>query len=349
MPYSKETGVSHISEIKNILKKKDAITYLSSNALSLFEIYWVKSNGNKLKVHSEGVVLSPKNLKRIMDAPASFEFIWKVDTEWIIDGIEQVEKLIALGSQKPQDLIAMDDWRVEFINWIGPALWHAENEKIRYLDLVVLTMSILEIKSKDFYTGYDDLPLEVQARNLVVGSTISLFGIIIGYNDLLLIEDIFKTFIYLDYIYSNDSWTQRESTCLQKINQNGIHSLGPIEKEDLKESIVSSLEMGQQIVKENLNNPYIADYLKWSLEDFKGNGLAIKVKMNEMSDLELLITLVLQGIQYEENLLSKKIGLNLNTLFLGEVNLSDRMRRVVTSSIQVANQRNNNFLKISGL
>jgi len=349
VPYSKETEVSYISEIKNILKKKDAITYLSSNALSLFEIYWVKSNGNKLKVHSEGVVLSPKNLRRIIDAPSSFEFVWKIDTEWIIEGIEHVEKLIALESQKPQDLIAMDDWRVEFINWIGPALWHGGNEKVRYLDLVVLAMSILDIKSKDFYIGFDDLPLEVQARNLVVGSTISLFGIMIGYNDLLFVEDIFKTFIYLDYIYNDDSWTQQESTYLKKINQNGIHSLGPVEKENLKESIVSSLEKGQQIVKENLNNPYIADYLIWSLEDFKGNGLSIKVKMNEMSDLELLITLVLKGIQYDENLLSKEVGRNLNTLFLGGVNLSDRMRRVVTSSIQIANQRNNNFLKISGL
>ncbi len=349
MPYSKETGVSYISEIKNILKKKDSIAYLRSNALCLFEIYWVKSNGNKLKIHSEGVVLSPKNLKRIMDAPASFEFIWKIDTKWIIDGIEYAEKLIALESQRPQDLIAMDDWRVEFINWISPALWHGENEKVNYLDLVVLAMSILDIKSKDFYIGFDDLPLEVQARNLMVGSTISIFGIMIGYNDLLLIEDLFKTFIYLDFIYSDDSWTQRESACLKKINQKGIHSLGPTEKESLKESIVSSLEKGQQIVKENLNNPYIADYLKWSLEDFKGNGQSLKVKMNEMSDLELLITLVLQGVQYDEKLLSKQIGSNLNTLFLGGVNLSDRMRRVVTSSIQVANQRNNNFLKISGL
>ena len=336
-------------EIKNILKKKDPIAYLGSNALSLFEIYWVKSNGSKLKVHSEGIILSPKNVKRILDAPASFEFIWKVDTEWIIEGIEHVEKLRALEAQRPQDLIIIDEWRVEFINWIGQALWHGENEKIKYLDLVVLAMSILEIKSNDFPIGFDNLPLEVQARNLVVGGTICLFGVMIGYNDLLLVEDIFKTFLYLDYIYNDDSWTHRESTYLKRINDNGIHSLSNSEKENLKERIISSLEIGQQILKENLNNPYIADYLKWSLEDFKGNGLSIKVKMNEMSDLELLISLVLQGIQYDEGLLLKAIGANLNALFLGEVNVSDRMRRVVTSSIQVANQRNNNFLKISGL
>ena len=88
---------------------------------------------------------------------------------------------------------------------------------------------------------------------------------------------------------------------------------------------------------------------KFSIEDYFGNGLLRNVKMNECNDLELLVILISNNINKESFALSELIERKFNDLFISEKNKSDRIRRVISSTVHSASVKNNNFLKITGL
>ncbi len=322
---------------------------LSRVPLILFDVMWVKSNGKKVKLHSCGSFLDESKIEKIINRPKAFEFEWAINFTWLEEGLQLFERLIVLNDSRPQDLIGIDEWRIEFINWASPGLWYGDIEDIRFLDFVAFIMLILNISSEDFYEGFDRLPEEVQTRNVVISSTIVLFALMVGYTDINLLKDMFKTFLFVDYVYCDENWTNEEKELLSKINSEGLSQLNTVEREFIKEKYKKANLKARKSILEKIENTFVEKYLDWSLENFEGTGLFHQVNMHEMSDLDLLVLLALQGIKYEKDTLEKRIERRLNDLVVENINLSDRLRRVISSSIQVASERNNNFLKISGL
>ncbi len=335
--------------MKTLLAKKDGPQYLSRIPIALFDVYWLKSNGTKLKIHAMGSFISEKKINRLLDKPESFEFDWKVNGSWIIEGLNMLAQLTEIESERPQDLKAMDDWRVDFINWASPSLWYGDVTDVSFLDLFVLMSSFLGITKDDFYEGFDFLSNEVQARNLVVASTLTFLSLLVGYMDVNFLKDAFRTFLYLDFLYSEGSWEQREHEVIQKVMKAGVEELNDEEKGVVRKSYLAAAKKAAKLIEGKLHYPYVAQYLNWVMEDFKGEGVELKIKMNEMSDFELMVLLLVKGIGHEENLLEKNIERNINEVVVDSMNLSDRIRRVISSAVQVASEKNTNFLKISGL
>lgn len=335
--------------MKTFLEKKDALQFLERLPLALFDIYWIKSNGSKVKVHSMGSFISEKKISRIINSPESFDFVWKTNTGWILEGLEQFEKINELSVQRPPDLIALEQWRIDFINWASPSLWYGDVTDISYLDLVILMSIFLEIGIDDFYDGFDKLPCEIQGRNLVIASSLCFLGLVIGHCEQGYLTDLYRIFLYVDYLFSDEHWAQSDYDLIHKVNLAGLDQLSNDEKELLKESYMDSANQGQQIILNTLNYKFSAEYLKWGLEDFRGAGLELKVKMNEMSDFELIMILLLRGVSYDKNILGRAVERTIYELVVGPMNLSDRIRKVILSSVQVASERNSNFLKIAGL
>ncbi len=336
-------------DIKNLFIKKDGAQLLGRIPIAFFDVYWIKANGMKRKIHGHGSFLSEKKINRILEKPESFEFDWKVNIEWLVEGLTHFEKLQELESQRPQDLNAIDEWRVDFINWASPSLWYGDVSEVIFLDLFALMSSYLNINNKNFYEGFDGLPTEIQERNLTISCTLSYLSILIGYVDINFLRDSFLTFLYLDFLYSENTWEQREHEIIQKVNFEGTSVLSEEEKNILKNGYLNYTKKAKAMLEENLTYSYVGDYLRWAMEDFQGHGVDLKVKMNEMSDFELLVILLVKGFHYEDCLLEKNIERMINEMVVDSVNLSDRIRRVISSSVQVASERNTNFLKISGL
>jgi len=317
--------------------------------LTFFEVYLVKSDGKKLKMHNAGIYLAPNKVEKILNRPESFEFIWKIQIEWIIEGLKLFDQYLELEDQSPQSLIEIDDWRVNFINWASPTLWYGDVEDITYLDLSALMFLALSISGEDFPNSFEDFSTEVQMRNIVIASGITLFSIIVGYTDSKLLQDLARTFLYFDTIFGDKSWTHQQQLALINLNKQGVDKITHEEVKIIKDSYFIHAKRASKELASYLTFPDVAQYLIWATENLKGDGIELKIKMNEMSDLELIIILVIQGIKYDENLFYKNIKRNLNDLVVDSMNLSDRIRRVISSSIQTASKLNNNFMKISGL
>ena len=317
--------------------------------LTLFDVYWVKSNGKKLKVHNRASFLNEVKIQKLKKHPEVFEYEWELNLAWLEEGLSFFAKLNDLNEQMPPDLILIDEWRVDFINWATPGLWYGDIEDIKFLDFVSLISIGLESSEEDFYEGFDQLSDEVQSRNISIASTICFFALMMGYCDLKLLKDLYRTFLYLDYIYVLSDWSVEQERVIKKKTLEGVDSLTGSERDSIQEAYSSACERAISELNTKLENKAMGNYLRWALEDFEGSGLNLKVSMNEMSDLDLLVVLVLTAMKYEEGLLNKKVEQLLNEVVVGEDNLSDRLRKVITSSIQVASKRNNNFMKIAGL
>jgi len=315
--------------------------------IALFDVYWIKSNGPQVKIHSMGSYISKKKVSRMKKSFESFNFVWKINTNWILEGIEKFQKLNELSTKYPSDLFAFDEWRIDFINWATPSLWNGDSLETSYLDLVVLICLFLKIGPDDFYENFDLLANEVQGRSLVIASSLCFLGIVIGHCEREYLSDLYRTFLYIDYLHCEGGVGEGEYRFVEKGCLPGFQQLTENEQELSREDYLNSINRVQQMIIHKLKYRFVADYLKWGLEDFRGLGEVVKVKMNEMSDLELIMILLFRGVIYEKNMLAKPVGQTINKLVVGSMNLSNRIRKVILSSIQIAGERDINFLKIS--
>tara|TARA_Y100000768_G_scaffold376604_1_gene348879 strand:+ start:1213 stop:2208 length:996 start_codon:yes stop_codon:yes gene_type:complete len=331
------------------LKKREAIKLLQRLPFTFFDVFWLKSNGKKLKIHNRGSYLTSREIEKILKNPEAFEMSWEIDIDWVSEGLLFFERLHELETKKPIDLIEVDNWRIEFINWSAPSLWHGDEAQRSFLDFTALMLLGCDIQKSDFYENYENLPIEIQARNILLSSVIGYFSTLMGYASLSVMRDLFKVFLYADPLYQTKDWSNSEMKILDQISEKGWSSLNAQERNILEKNYIEKLKSSIERLEQQLINREYARLLEFSIEDYFGNGLLRNVKMNECNDLELLVILISNNINKESFALSELIERKFNDLFISEKNKSDRIRRVISSTVHSASVKNNNFLKISGL
>lgn len=323
--------------------------FLKEYPFVFYNIYWNKRNGDKVLLHKLGSILDKEKRESLIKKSSALSFEFNINKNWIIEGLDHLIAFEKLQAERPIDLHEVDKWRIEFINWMSPYLWDADLQEVSYLDLSLLIAIFLKSDLKDeLIEKFDAFPLELQRKNIINGSILVLFALVIGYDDTKFLHDIFTIGLFNEFQFCESIWSEYDKSILRKLKSDQYTELSQSELERVLGSYKKGLEKGASFIKPHLNLPLISRYLIWGYETLGGSGPLVGVQASELSDFEILFIVV--NRYFGEREFEQMVSSDLIDLFQEKRDLvSQRLWKVVNSTFQMASANNTNFMTITGL
>ncbi len=342
------------SFLKNI-QNGDLISLVGHSPLVPFNLFWIKKNGKKVLLKSTGEFSSRSDLEKWLNKNLNLESESTLNENWIQDGVQRLNRFREIISDNYGDPMALQEWKVEWINWLSPSLWEGENAVSR-LDVCFL-MGVFFCDLNENEEGlFLNYPIELQKKNYLMASYGTLMATLLGYTDESYLKDYFKVLLFWDAPFTQTIWSESEKSFLkQEWSEPGLgKALSSETMTNVHRLYQETTPKIKETLKESIQFKGLLKYLDWSFESLSGEGYPFGFTVKELSDLDVLNIFISHRFSYEENLSLEAEKEGLKKLFeaSGEFkrnNLSSRLEIIVKTAFSRALELKGGYFEIVGL
>jgi hypothetical protein len=342
------------SFLKNI-ENGDLVSLVGHSPLVPFNLFWIKKNGKKVLLKSTGEFSSRGELEKWLNKNLNLQSESTLNESWIQEGIQRLNTFNKLLSEDHGDPIALQNWQVEWINWLSPYFWEADKGVSR-LDVCFL-MGIffcdLTDNEEELFLNF---PIELQKKNYLMASYGALLATLLGYNERKFLRDYFKVLLFWDAPFTETIWSESEKNFLkQEWSEPGLgYALSSETQGKVARLFQESVPRIKALLAESLDFKGLLKYLDWSFESLSGEGHPYGFKAQELSDLDVLSIFISHRFSYEEHLSTDLEKEGVRKLFdtsgdFKKNNLSARLEIIVKTAFSRALELKGGYLEIVGL
>ncbi len=337
------------------LEERDFVSLLGLCPLVPFDLYWKKKNGEKVLLKSCGDICHSSDLERWLNKGINLETDSTLNEEWLGEGLTKLFEFVSLQSVDLVNQRAIQNWRIDFINWLYPALWE-EQQSISRLDVCFLVGSVFYSLNEEQESLFLNFPIEIQRKNFLSATFGVLLAISLGYMDLKFLKEYFTILLFMDYPFCRSMWSENERTFIKQ--EWSMPGLGQVLYEQVGTRVFNLYDQeGEQLhelFEEHITHKSLLKYLKWSFARLNGSGRLPYLKQEELSDLDILTIFLNHSFSYDENLKEIPQTSLIRRLFqvshdFKELNLNTRVENIIKTAFERAQELKSGYLEIVGL
>lgn len=341
--------------IKQILEEKNFFSLLGYGLLIPFNLLWIKASGKKTLLKRKGDFSKAEEIKKYIDRGLNLEIDSDLQEDWVLKTMAKFSELLEIEESEYPHPDSIQNWRRSFIKDLIPTLWE-ENNSVSKVDLCFAVGTFFNNLSKEEEEDFLKFPIEIQRKNYLSASYGVVVAIILGYTNIQFLKDYFKVLLFLDYPFCLNMWSEtQKSFIIEEWNRSpNKDTMSPSSRLKMKANYLLEVRRAKEKMKAGLNYKSVAKYLEFSFEKLDGSGFPAGLYSSEMSDLDAFTVFLYHRFSFDEDMNDlSKAGLLKELMTLSpefkKVNLSERVERMINSSIENIRENNESYLAISGL
>lgn len=308
------------------------------------EITWTRVSGKQTIVLSGGEVYSREEISYWFEKNISLSFEQDLNYEWLEEGARLLEKNAWLDEQSGPQETERIMWRDDFLKWVGKSLWSGDDE-IKHDDVITLMMCHYFNLNEHLQESFHHFSSEVKLRNILVASYIVFFLVSAGYYHHQFLRDVFNVCLFIDYPYSQTSWSSKEKKSMMRARSNKV--LTEIEKKTIMQKRDHYREIFIPEIEKGLSYKNLTSLLDLSFERLDGRGFPANVGYNGFTDVDLTLIFLVNTFSLE----SKYVGTSAMSFIKNMVEaeggfLSRRIKGLIEKALV---DEGGGYIKVAGL
>lgn len=319
----------------NFVNENISFSLIDNLPLLAGDIRLLRTNGSKLTLKKRGDFLEQSEWNKWEKLRDKIELQNSLNWKWCESFLDLFKKYFLLHSSDsfchPKRI---QDWGVEFSYW---SFLNKDREDANVMDLCYSMGAILFHLDDEDKIIFDNIPMELKRRNIVLSSLVTFIAINLGYRNWDFLLEIYNGLLFVDANYAGKTWSQNEKRRLLEDWHSGLdEKLYPYEPTKTKELT---------LIKEKAKNPGI--FFIW---ESRFKKMSKDISSSGLSDFEracLLVNLSLKINKVSWDMTFKDLWSTV--VFEPFKRSGDRVSKLLANNFKEAQGKNSKFLSIEGL